>query len=269
MIPICKDPALTMLKSKGYNVVRLPKADLLPTQLLVRKGKSLQRLGDLTSVFIPDPPMPPPSISADNPGPSIAGTKSADLNIGIGLNILGGLIASLGGSTLGLSTTYSRARSVQFEFAETRENNSQIALIDPFLAAAQVNPFARAVADMLEADDVFVITSTLKATKINVKAKAADKTDLKLDVPVVQQAVGGNLKVSAGGNSDSTLTYEGNVPLVFGFQAVRLIFDQGQYRTMKLTDAGSITLESAALAHNAEAENYVWLSEDRLIAGDL
>ena len=125
MIPICKDPALTMLKSKGYNVVRLPKADLLPPQLLVRKSKSLQRLGDLTSVFLADPQVAPPPISADNPGPSIAGTKSANLDIGVGLNILSGLISSLGGSTLGLSVAYSRARSVQFEFSETRENNAK------------------------------------------------------------------------------------------------------------------------------------------------
>ena len=144
-----------------------------------------------------------------------------------------------------------------------------MALLDQFLAAARVNPFARAVAEMLEADDVFVITSTLKASKINVKAQAADKTELKLDVPVVQQAVGGNLKVSASGTNNTALTYEGTVPLVFGFQAVRLIFDEGRYRTMKLSDAGSIALESLALRHGEDENEYVWLSEDRMVPGDL
>jgi hypothetical protein len=257
-----------MLKSTGYNVVRLPKADLLPTQLLVRNGRTLRRMGDLSSTFVADPAAPAPPISGDNPGPSISGTKSAQLDLGVGLNILSGLISSLGGSTLGLSIAYSRARSVQFEFAETHENNCQMALLDQFLAASQVNPFARAVAEMLESDDVFVITSTLKTSKINVKAQGTDKTDLKLDVPVVQQAVGGNLKVTASGSNDSTLTYEGSVPLVFGFQAVRLVFDDGRYRTMKLPDTGSIVLESLALKHGGE-EKYVWLSEDRLVPGDL
>ncbi len=69
MIPICKDPALTMLKSKGYNVVRLPKADLLPTQLLVRNGRTLKRLGDLSSAFVADQHVAPPPISGDNPAP--------------------------------------------------------------------------------------------------------------------------------------------------------------------------------------------------------
>lgn len=265
MIPVCQDPALTMLKAKGYNVVRLPKADLRPTQLLVRNGRSLQRLGDLGSVFVADPHAPVPSISPDNPGPSVAGNKSADLDIGVGLNILGGLIASLGGSTLGLSAAYSSARSVQFEFAETYENNAQMALLDQFLGGAHVNPFARAVARMLEADDVFVITSTLKSAKINVSAKGADKTEVKIDVPVIQQAVGGNLKVTGSSSSDATLTYTGTIPLIFGFQAVRLIFDNGHYQTMKLADAGSITLEST-ISHDG---GYVWLSQPGLIPGDL
>lgn len=269
MIPFCKDPALTMLKSKGYNVVRLPKADVLPTQLLVRKGNRLQRLGDLTSVFIPDPQVPAPQFSADNPGPNISGTKSADLDIGVGLNILSGLIASLGGSTLALNTAYSRARSVQFEFTDTLENNAQMARLDQFLAAAQVSPFARAVSEMLESDDVFVITSTLKSNKINVRAKASDKTEVKLDVPVLQQAVGGNMKVAANGASDTTVTYEGRVPLVFGFQAVRLIFDHGRYRTMKLSDAGEVALESVGLDRREASDDYVWLSEDRMIPGEI
>lgn len=269
MIPSCKDPALTMLKDKGYNVVRLPKADLLPGQLLVRKGRRLQRLGDLTSVFVPGPDVPPPHVSPDNPGPNISGTKSAELDIGVGLNILSGLISALGGSTLALNVAYARARSVQFEFAETRENNAQMALLDQFLAAAQVSPYARAVTQMLEADDVFVITSTLKSSKINVSAKASDKSELKIDVPVLQQAIGGNMKVTGGGASASALTYEGQVPLVFGFQAVRLIFDKGRYRTMKLADAGGITLEAVGLEKAAQADDYVLLSEDRMVAEEL
>jgi hypothetical protein len=267
MIPICNDPALTYLKSKGYNVVQLPKADLLPTQLLVRTGSKLHRLGGLTTAFVADPAAAPPPINANNPGPSVAGQKSANLDIGIGLNILGGLISSLGGSTLGLSAAYSRARSVQFEFTDTLEDNCEMTLLDEFLAGAHVNPLAHAVAQMLEADDVFVITSTLKSSKINVKAQDSNKTDLKVDVPVIQQAVGGNLTVSAAGAQNAAITYEGKVPLVFGFQAVRLIFDAGKYKTMQVAKTGSVSLESVGLSQ--DKKKYVWLSANRMIAGDL
>ena len=269
MIPSCRDPALTMLKSKGYNVVQLPKSDLRPTQMLARKGKTLQRIGELSTVFSPDPAAPLPTISPDNPGTNISGTQSADIDVGLGLKILGGLISSLGGSALGLSFGYSRARTVQFEFSETLESNCQPAQLDIFLAGATINPFARAVSDMLESDDIFVITSTIKASKINVVAKDQNKSSISVDVPVIQQAIGGNVDVKASGEGSVMVTYAGTVPLVFGFQAVRLIFDDGRYRTMKLVDAGAVSLESMALSHAEERQDFVFLSEDRMISGDL
>jgi hypothetical protein len=252
IIPDCKDPTLTAIKSQGYNVVRLPRVDLAPTNLLVSSGKTLQRLGDLLSVFVPQPggPLPPP-ISADRPGPNIKGTKSADLKIDVGLNILGGLISALGGSALGINYAYSKAKSVQFEFGGTLENNAQVALIDAFLASASVNHYARAVADMLNADRVFVVTSTLKANALTVSAKDGQDHPLGIQVPVLQNAVGGNMKVAAATADASVVTYQGAVPLAFGFQAVQLIFDNGRYRTMKMVEAGKVVAEAVVLEGGA------------------
>jgi hypothetical protein len=248
IIPNCKDPTLTAIKSKGYNVVRLPRVDMAPTQLLVANGKTLQRLGDLLSVFVPDPNGPPPAaISPDRPGPNIQGTKSSEIGLDIGLNILGGLIAALGGSQIGINFAYKQARSVQFEFGSTLENSAQLAQIDAFLASAAINPFARAVAQMLEADKVFVVTSTLKSATLTVGAKDSQNQSLGLDVPAIQNAVGGNLKVTSAASDNSVVTYQGSAPLVFGFQAVQLVFDNGKYRTMKLIDAGSRVAEAVAI----------------------
>ena len=49
-------------------------------------------------------------------------------------------------------------------------------------------------------------------------------TALEVDVPVVQQVVGANVTVSGGAETASRLTYEGKMPLVFGFQAWRLFY---------------------------------------------
>lgn len=264
ILPNCKDPSITMLKSKGYNIVQLPKADLRPTQLLVRNGKRLQRIGELASVFTADPGAPLPPITADQPSTSVAGQKSAAIDAQIGIRILGGLISALGGSQLGLTVGYQRARTIQFEFSDTLENNMQPALLDQFLAGAMISPFARAVKDMLESDDIYVITSTLKGSKINVVATDSNSNNLEIDVPVVQQAIGANVKLSSSGASAVTVSYEGKIPLVFGFQAIRLIFDDGRYRTMKPVDAGSVVLEAAA----EQGDEYVYLTEDSAVATD-
>ena len=267
ILPGCSDPALKALKDKGYNVVQLPKVDLLPTQLLVRNGKRLQRLGDLTSVFSPDPQAPVPPVSADQGGPNISGTNSADLDVGIGLNILGGLVSALGGSTLGLTLGYQRARSVQFEYVDTIENHAQVTAIDAFLAGATINPFARAVAQMLEADNVYVITSTLKARKLNVSAKDSSKSSLAVDVPVIQNAIGGNVKLTSGGQGSTVVTFEGLVPLVFGVQAVRLIFENGKYRSMKLVDSGSVGVEATAAEGGDVPVNSIFFANPEIMLG--
>jgi hypothetical protein len=240
----CKDPSLIALKKVGYNVVQLPRVDLLPTQLLVAEGKTLQRLGDLTSVFVPNAAgAPVPPIKPDQPGPDISGTKSADLTLGLGLDILGGLISALGGSKLGIDLAYSKAASIQFEFSATIRSDTELALIDQFLASSTINQYARAAREMLDKDKVYVVTSVVKSNTINVTAKDSNKNSLGIDLPVIQNAIGANVSVGSNGASSNVVTYKGAVPLVFGFQAVQLIFDGERYRTMKLVKAGGVVAE--------------------------
>jgi hypothetical protein len=52
------------------------------------------------------------------------------------------------------------------------------------------------------------------------------------------------------------VTYEGAVPLVFGFQAIQLIFDDGVYRTMRQVDAGDVVTE-ATVEGSSDAPLYV------------
>ncbi len=268
ILPGCKDPSLTALKSKGYNVVQLPRVDLFPTQLLANRNNRLQRLGELLSVFVPDPGGPSaPPIGPDRPGPNISGTKSADLDAGIGLNILGGLISALGGSTLGVNLAFARARTIQFEFDSTLENSAEVALIDQFLAGSRINPYARAVVDMLNDDKVYVVTSTLKANKISVSAKDSRKQSIGIDLPVIQNAIGGNVKVEARQAENSVVSFEGAIPLAFGFQAVQLIFDGGHYRTMKLVEAGKVVAEAVKLTAEAAQNAPLYLDVDALLMG--
>ena len=48
----CNDPYLTSLRSFGYNVIRLPKGDVAPLQLLAKNGSALGRIGDLATVIL-------------------------------------------------------------------------------------------------------------------------------------------------------------------------------------------------------------------------
>lgn len=90
------------MKEHGYNVVQLPQVDLIQTQLLYASNGKLRRLGELGSIFLPaSDGLPAPPILPDQPGPDIEGTKSNEINVDVGIDVLGGLVSALGGGDTG------------------------------------------------------------------------------------------------------------------------------------------------------------------------
>lgn len=253
----CRDRSIDYLKSLGYNVVRFPKADVRPLQLLSRGGAGLDRFGEVTTVLVGDGSVALPPVSDDQSAGDISGMVTSDLKIGLGLSILAGIVSAMGGSSAGLQASYERASMVSFQFEGVLENHVEVAALDRYLASADIDPYSRHAARLLEEDALYVTTSTIKSHRLIVYAKRKDETGIGIDLPVVQEAVGATVKVTAATGTETGLAYDGPVPLVFGFQAVQLFYEQGTYRaiasaqvTMKaLSDAprdGAVRLVSAA-----------------------
>src|SRR6185503_19751401 len=88
-------------------------------------------------------------------------------------------------------------------------------------------------------DEVYVVTSVLKTKKIVVSAQGDSGAAVKVDLPSIQQAVGGNLKVETAGSQESRVAFEGAVPVAFAFQAGQLVFDDaGEFLTTQQLPAG-------------------------------
>src|ERR1700694_4852283 len=102
----CSDPLIQYLKSFGYCVVRLPKADVKPLQILCKRGNGLDRLGELTTVLQAGPSVPLPPIHEGIPTANIAAQRTSEISTGIGLSILGGILSAMGVARPGLATTY-------------------------------------------------------------------------------------------------------------------------------------------------------------------
>lgn len=228
----CRDRSIDYLKGYGYNVVRLPKADFPPLELLSKGNGALDRFGHLTTVLRGDGSVAVPAVTADAPAPHISGQQSSELKVGLGLSVLGPIIGAMGGSNLGVNASYQHASTVAFEFGDVLENRVEVAALDRYLASSDIDPMSRHAGRLLEEDEMYVVTATVKSNAITVRATSSSGGELKLDVPVVQQAVGGSVTVSASAAGESALTYQGPVPLVFGFQAVQLFFEDGVYRSI-------------------------------------
>lgn len=230
---LSNDPLFSSLRSFGYNAVRLPKSTIKPLQLYTKKGNELHRLGELSKEFVPRGNIGYPKILEGNPAPNISGKKSGELSLGLGLSMIFGVITSLGGITSGLDAKYQQANSIIFQYENVLEDSVEIIELDKFLNDADINPFSKYVAELLDSDSVYVTTSTLKTCKLAVFPKAKKEVDLDMQIPEIQSIVGPNIKVSSRGDTSSAMTFEGKTPLVFGFQAMQLFYNKGCYTRQK------------------------------------
>ena len=126
------------------------------------------------------------------------------------------------------------------------EDTVNILMLEKFIKSGRVSTLIPSgTLEKLLDDEVYVLTSVLKTKKIVVSAQAEGGTTVAVDVPVVQQAVGANVKVDAATSSDSRVTFEGQVPVAFAFQAVQLVFDEsGEFLTTQQLPAGEAAARS-------------------------
>lgn len=237
-MPICDDPAISYLKTYGYSVLRLPRADFHPLQILAEQGRDLVTLGQLSTVIVPLRGALAPVTKSDVPAPAINGRRSNEVSPGVGLGILGGLISAMGGDNVELAATYEKATSLAFEFSDVLGDEIEIAALDQYLASADVDPRSRHVSTLLDANEIYVVTRTIKSTTFTVFAKREEGAGLALEVPVVQKVVGAKVAVSAANASSERMVYKGQAPLVFGFQAVQLFYDHGRYTAFEPSRPG-------------------------------
>lgn len=255
---LCNDPAISYLKSFGYNVVRLPRADIAPLQLISRNGSNFESIGDLSIVINAGSHINYPDVEKDIPTASISGQSTSNLSVGIGLTILGNIIGAMGGTKLGLDNQYANAKSISFEFSNVLTDSLAVAALDKYLADADINPFSRHVRDLLDADDIFIITDVIKSNSVNVGAAAKANNNLTLDVPAIQKVVGANIKISSDQAQAVKITFTGNIPLVFGFKAVRLSYEDGRYQAFEPVRPGGGAMSLVPLS-NVDDPGKDWL----------
>lgn len=230
------DPMLSLLKQFEYNVVRLPRTDISPLQVLEKQGNSLAILGDLDDFFQPgNVPLPP--VSPDKQATFMNGEKTKSLKLSVGLSLLGGIIGAMTGTQVKLGVGYQKASALVFEFDDVKVNDIEPVALSKFLLAASILPSG--FTKQLENDELYVINSIVKSKKFTVNATDSSGKSVDVDVPIIQAAVGGSVGVKTEGSSKSRITYEGSVPLVFGIQAVRMEFKGGKFVKFKSVSADS------------------------------
>ena len=218
---ICVDKSTRFLADKGYNVVRHPNGEYKPLLLLGRQNDETLALGPL-DLLISRPPGPLPAITADQPAAALNGNSSDKLTISVGLNILGNIISAMGGN-LGAKVNFTKAKKLQFVYSNVLNDSVMPLQVGNYLRDAEVDTGNLVLREyVLGNGELYLITKTAKSSSFTVKFESNSDTAVEVDVPVIQQAVGGNVKVTSVNATNSEITFEGTAKLTFAFQCFQV-----------------------------------------------
>jgi hypothetical protein len=230
-----KDPFVDTLKRFEYNVVRLPRTNIHPLQVLQEQGNSFAIIGDLQDLFQQGSALP--QVSRDQQASFINGQRTDALKVSVGLSLLGGLIGAMTGTQVNLTTAFQKASKIVFHFSDVKVDNVTQTHLRNYLAASAAleGGFVRE----LEDDKLYVIISTIKSAKYTIEALDSSGKSVDVAVPIIQQMVGGSVGVKTEGSSQSVVTFEGTTPHVFGIQALRMEFKNRKFVTTKAASTGT------------------------------
>jgi hypothetical protein len=245
------DPSIAFLRGNGYSIFRVPRTSGEPLELLHRDGKDLTRLGYVPDLVDRGTIALPEVRRDDRPGIDIEGKQTSVVNAAIGLNILAAFVGAMGGGNLGVRAGFKNARTVTFSYTGVMEDRVDVLALEKYVKAGSISPHVPAgTLEKLLDDEVYVVTSILKTKQVVVEAQSDAGATVDIDMPAIQQAVGGSVKLERASASSSRVAFEGQTPVAFAFQAVQLVFDEsGEFlTTMQLVagDAAARGLERAA-----------------------
>ena len=254
---MCKDPALTFLNGLGYNVVRLPRVGVEPLDIL-GKDDSIERLGRVDQMWTSTQALPPVNGPLD--ASSVAGQKTSDLKLSVGLKMLSAALGAMGATVPEVTFAYSKAQKVSFTFTDVKTFGVEPLQVGQYLSGgdlATANPFVRRFFDD-EETSAFIITEVLKSKSVTVTALTDKGVEVGVDFPAIQQVVGAKVNVASKSASNATLTYTGSEFLTFGFKCFGIAFADGEWNVFSAPPA-------AELAFTAGGASGALLGSGRLV----
>jgi hypothetical protein len=227
----CKDPTTQELNKRGYNLVKLPRVGIEPMDVLGREDKSMERLGSISEVWTSTVPVPTPGPPAATAG--IEGSKTSDLDLGIGLKLLSDALAGLGSSVglPSLNVGFKNAKKIQFKFVNVESTSVTPFALGKFLANGILdmsNPFAAHYFGNDETDE-YIIFDVLKSDSISVTGKTDKGVDVAADISALSGALGSKVSIKATSSTTSEITFQGSVKATFAFKLYQVLFENGKW----------------------------------------
>ena len=184
--------------------------------------------------------------------PDLSGTAARSRTFDFGLSILSGLIGALGGGTLGLKAAFNSDSNLAFTYSDLSGET-----VSPVALQRHMNGVLAPSGGLLHSwinDHLYVTTGVLRARKIKLEVTDKNGGELAVDVPVIKDAVGGNVKVGTKNSANSVLEFESDTPAPIGvrlYQVTRTRRGEARFLDLKTVRQG---MRIAGLSDGDEAK---------------
>jgi len=229
----------------GYNVVRLPRTDIMPLEIIGSRGEDVQRLGSLSDLARPRAIGGYPKIGDPVALPDIAGQCSSKIGAKIGCHLLDGFLGSLGAS-LGGSLDYSNAQRMIFQFEEVLSTRTPPAEIGDFLRYSELsfdNPAFRPY--LVGRNALFVISEVIQSRSLLVWYERRDEQAAVVDLGLLNEIIDGIIEVSLVKGSRHVLRFRGTQRVTFGFKCFEFALMEGDV-VLLAPDGGAVVLSTGS-----------------------
>jgi hypothetical protein len=234
----CKDSTVSYLASFGFNIIRLPRSDVRPGDVLAGAGPELSYLGHLTDIWKLREPfaLEEPAFAA-----FLSGRKTDKMQVDAGIAILSSLLAPVGVSVPRLKTAFSRTKELAFGFGSPKVWSLTPVLLGQYLTEARL-PVGNPVVDSFLAAGkrAHFVTDVLLSASMTVEATVGEETGQTFDVGVLKSAISCDVKLLSSESSTTLVEFVGTEPLGFGFRCIEFEAKDGAVKLRRFTKPGAV-----------------------------
>ena len=249
-MPLCQDRAAKELNEKGYSLVKYPRANIAPLDLIAGERSPLEWLGPINQVWKGKLPVPD---AAEALAPNFTVQRSDEFKGSIGVRILQGLVRNIGGN---VATSASVSSSMSFTYENPKHLSVSPFLLGEFLKNGDLDSDNAVLKRYLEVENAidthfFVITEVLRARKLLVRVSGESSSEVTADAAALQGLANANAAITTRSAQESEVAFDGAVDITFAFRAYELGYVRGKWTVIGATrenlSSGRDANESAAL----------------------
>src|ERR1051325_10080513 len=216
----CKDKAIATLNNLGFDVVRFPRSDIAPLDVIVQSQGSHKRLAPLPNLWVASTPLP---VKTERPAPNVKTVESSELKGDFGIDAIVDMF-----SKLTLSAAAKRAKSVQFVALEPTITSCVHADIEEYVNKGQVNTALASARHFFDDNErVYVITEVIASKKLKIIVGGDSAAEAAAAASEITGSISASGSVGAAKSAANEITYEQDTAAVFGFASAELLYEDG------------------------------------------